>query len=775
MATRRPAACAVGVALVLAWLDAAATQPKPATIADLLDALRATGVDLLYSSELVPADLLAPAESRATDPLARVVEALSAHGLALRSTGYRHWVVTRAAVPTAPAPGPADNSVPPRAEVESLDEVPVYSSRRAFGATSANARVSFTGADLEQVPGSQNDAVRALHEAPGLATNLSAQPYVRGASLDDVLVQFDGIPLANPFHLKNFQTLVSAFDPSAIDHVDVYTGGFPVRYGTRSGGVIDLVPRSVRDSYEHAIGASLVAYDFATVGRGEQLPVEWLATVRQSVHDVLLKPLDANLGEPVFADGLGRFRWRSGPTSTWTLGWLVLDDRLHLTSDAKQEVADAHYRDRHAWLAYDRDVNDALHSRTSVAVFEASGSRAGTLALTGVGTAWLNESRASSSLELRSLWSYAPSANLAWTFGVELADASAELHYARQSQYSATIAAFFGRPVASSLNASEAPHELSYATFASVRREWGRFEAEFGARVDGQRYDGFAARAQASPRLNFRYDLAAPAHLFGSWGHFTQAQRVDEWRSEEAQAFADPATRAVDAIVGLAFDGPATLRWRLEGYREQWSHVAPYYENSLDPVSLIPDLEPDRLRLAPNAATSRGIELTARGSLGPAFDWWGTYTRSRTTDELAGANAPRSWDQPHAASLGLAWTGARTSASTLVAWHSGWPRTPYWQGSGAAGNSNAVGLGPWNSARWGDFLSVDLRIARKLTLARSELSVWFEATNAGDRRNACCVDFSAPVRAHAMPLGGTESWLPRLLNVGFSWRTRPTR
>ena len=53
---------------------------------------------------------------------------------------------------------------------------------------------------------------------------------------DDVLVRYDGITLLDPFHLKNYQSLISAIDPAGVERIEVFSGGFPVRYGTRSGG-----------------------------------------------------------------------------------------------------------------------------------------------------------------------------------------------------------------------------------------------------------------------------------------------------------------------------------------------------------------------------------------------------------------------------------------------------------------------------------------------------------------------------------------------------------
>src|ERR1700675_463726 len=266
-----------------------ATEPPPTPVVDLLRALMATGVDVLYSSELVPPNLEAPNSIAGSDPMSRVVQALGAHHLELRSTGPGRFIVTRAAPPpaapvtTSPAAGlPQSKSV--------LNEVSVFASRYAFTGELAGEPVDYDGRKIEEVPGAQSDAVRALRTAPGLATNLSARPYVRGALLDDVLVEFDGIALTDPFHFKSFQNLLSVFDPASVDRAEVYTGGFPVKYGTRSAGVLDLTPRSVGSGYEFAAGASLLSYTLESVGHAERWPIDWLVTARHSTDNSVLQP-----------------------------------------------------------------------------------------------------------------------------------------------------------------------------------------------------------------------------------------------------------------------------------------------------------------------------------------------------------------------------------------------------------------------------------------------------------------------------------------------------
>jgi hypothetical protein len=735
---------------------------------DLLRALGATGVDVLYSSDLVPPDLDVPALSQGSDPLSRVMEALGAHHLMLRSVGPRRYIVTREPSPRAASPA-ASSPRQSSSQGPALDEVSVFASRFAFEGIAVGEPASFTEDDLQQTPGSEGDALRAIRASPGLATNLSSRPYIRGAFLDDVLVQFDGIPLVDPFHFKSFQSLISAFDPAAVGRIDVYTGGFPVKYGTRSAGVFDLAPRSVESGYEQRAGASLLSYDFSSVGRAEHWPIEWLATLRHSAHDIALKPINGDVGEPTYIDALGRVRWQASAASAWTLGWLLLDDRIGLATEPQQEQADAHDRDLYAWVASDWNPSGAVHSRTSISVTNIERSRGGTLTLAGVANGQLAERRDSFLVDLRTAWSYAQSAQSTWNFGAAAGVETAELAFDRQERFTDAIGASFAIPSNQALTSRQALRASTLGSFASFRRQWRTLEAEIGARLDRQDYRNLGSHVQVSPRLNVRFDPTPDWHVYGSWGLFTQAQRVGEWRSEEGQTAPDPATRAEHVNAGVMYESANATRWRLEAYRNHWTSVSPYFDNSLDALVLLPELGPDRLRLAPKSAETAGIELSARRAFGAGFEASAAYALSRTTDDLNGRDVPRSWDQPHAVSLDMAWRHANFSTSLLLGWHSGWPRTPVSVVQGTSGVPAYFDVGARNSARWEDYFTADLRVSQIVPIAYGELTLWVDAANVTDRTNDCCTGFS-PEQPGIMPATNTKTWLSRIINAGFAWR-----
>ncbi|MEA3106037.1 MAG: hypothetical protein QOI88_642, partial [Gammaproteobacteria bacterium] len=100
----------LSVWLIAAYAAVAAAEPPAhVLVADVLRTLSATGVNVLYSSDLVPGTLEAPDTLPQDDPMSRAVAALAANGLILHRTGEATYVVTRETASPRPSAvkGPA--------------------------------------------------------------------------------------------------------------------------------------------------------------------------------------------------------------------------------------------------------------------------------------------------------------------------------------------------------------------------------------------------------------------------------------------------------------------------------------------------------------------------------------------------------------------------------------------------------------------------------------------------------------------------------------------
>ena len=745
----------------------------------LLEALRHGGVQVLYSSALVPDGLLVTGEPQGATLLERTAAAARASGLELRLLAPGHYVVNRATPASGgAAPATADGADALIAHPPALDEITIFASRYAFGDGVENSIHALSADLIAVVPGAASDVVKAARTLPGAASADDVRPHIRGSQQDDALTLFDHIPIADPYHLQSFQRLMSAFDASVVGGMTVYSGGFPARFGTRSGGVIDIVPRTAEGGDEYSVSAGTLTQRLSALGRKDDLPLEWLGAVRRSAPQYAVESFGNSFDRPTILDGVARLRWQPTAAVSWTGGFLFLDDRLDFNAEMTEEDVRARSRDWYAWLTRESLPVDGWQSRGSLSVSHSERTRDGVVARPYFATGSLTEHRDFQGVEAATEWVRDSAPGVRWNLGAQLGRMSGEDDYRRAVVYSPAAAAIFALNAAEPLTSASAPSETYYAVHASLRvRSFERLEAEVGLRFDGQEYSAAQeplpghGMTQVSPRLNLRYRIAPQVNLYASWGRFSQDQRPNEWRLEENQQRPDPVQTSAQTIIGLSRDFSPLAAVRLEWYRNHWTHVHPYFDNLLSTQSLLPDLTPDRVRIAPAAADADGLELSARGRLGPSGHYWASYTLSRVTDRIGGVDVPRSWDQRSALNAGLAWQSGPCVVSGSLLYHSGWSRTPLAVAAQAAPQEPGLLLGARNAGRWSDYVSADLRVSWKKPLRAAQVEWFAEVTNLSNRGNPS----SAALALDSSGMGATPTlghWLPRQFNAGVTWTMR---
>ena len=207
---------------------------------------------------------------------------------------------------------------------------------------------------------------------------------------------------------------------------------------------------------------------------------------------------------------------------------------------------------------------------------------------------------------------------------------------------------------------------------------------------------------------------------------------------------------------------------RLEAYTKDYHNPLDRYENFLNPFRLLPELQPDRIRISADGARARGVELSIRSASESDLDWWASYTWSTAQDEIAGEEFPRSWDQSQAFSAGILRSSERWDLTGAVTYRTGWPTTRV--GSEAAGPRNVVTTGPRNGEHLGNYATVDLRAARRFQTRVGLVSVFLGLSNSLNRKNDCCVEFGIAVDEDNELQLERQSNLPILPNVGVSWQ-----
>jgi hypothetical protein len=139
-----------------------------------------------------------------------------------------------------PAPAPAKPGVAPKPAEEKPYEIVVVGERGPI-------RHELARTEISRMPGAFGDAFRAIEALPGVVPIVSGLPYfyVRGAPPGNVGYFFDGIPV--PF-LYHYAAGPSVLHPAFVDHVDLYPGAYPVRYGRFAGAIVagEMAPPGFR-------------------------------------------------------------------------------------------------------------------------------------------------------------------------------------------------------------------------------------------------------------------------------------------------------------------------------------------------------------------------------------------------------------------------------------------------------------------------------------------------------------------------------------------------
>ena len=204
-------------------------------VADVIDEFRMAGYPFAYSDALVTADLLVLTEPDAGEPPDVVREILEPHDLTIRYEAGVYLVIPAPVSPRADAAAGAGTGV----EEPEIERITVSASRYEIGRDVASSRFRLDRRTIRTMPDLGEDPLRAAHRLPGAAASgASAKTHFRGGENTEVGIVLNGKKLFEPFHVRDYQNIFSAIDSRAVEGVEVFTGGFPVRYGDRMSGFV---------------------------------------------------------------------------------------------------------------------------------------------------------------------------------------------------------------------------------------------------------------------------------------------------------------------------------------------------------------------------------------------------------------------------------------------------------------------------------------------------------------------------------------------------------
>ena len=762
--------------LFIAWLLFAASftvmaeeggSPQQIRLVDYLQALQAQGVRIIYSSDLVSTDMMIADPSADGEPITLLRRALRPLNLAVEEGSSGSVLI----VPVA-----AEKVAKPRRPVieEPIPQIVVTSSLHRIDYSEVGTRTIFDKELAERVPLIGEEVVRLTHRLPGTASGgISSKSHVRGGEEDEVLFLFDGLRLYEPYHLRDFQSVSTVINSRAVDSIDFYTGAYPAHYGDRMSGVLSMEIRRPQRAMETEVSLSLFNASVLSLGTfGDQREGEWLVTARRGNLDVVADLIDEDFGRPEYDDYLAHVGWEFGPRARITANLLYSTDDIRLSEARRGENANATYKNRVGWVKWEAEWTEKLNSRSLLAVSKIEDKRDGAVNLPGIVSGQLDDKLSVDVYEIRQDWTWVLSERLMWSFGANLKHLDTHYRHESERTIAPEFAGISGGPAQRILSSDLTVDGAQYAAYSELRWRLGeKLVVDAGLRWDQQTYTTADNDRQISPRASLLFQASKRTELRLGWGRYYQAQETNELQISDGIDNYFPAQWAEHFVANMRHTFSDKIALDVSVFRKRFRTLRPRFENIFNNLTLVPELQFDRVMIDPDKAESLGAEATlTRGSSSDAMLWWLSYAWARTRDWTPNGKIARSWDQTHAVDAGISRTAGPWSMSATAGIHTGWPTTEIiadYTNNPDGSTALQITTTPRNSARYKTFAAVDARVSREFDVGRGELTAFLSVSNATNRNNPCCSEYSLDTEGTLKTR--TTSWLPLVPSIGVIW------
>jgi len=727
------------VVCLFAFSASAAQRYAGHPLIEALHDLETKGLHLIYSNDVVRPGMIVGSDPRSSEPREILDELLREHHLRATNGPRGSIVIVRdAAEKATPPPARATTQQMPVA----LESIVVTPSHFTIFTSEPGEHQFLSREEVRTVPHLGDDVYRAFDRLPGITGHeISARFNVRGGQEDEVQVFMDGAEVYDPFHVRDLFRAFSTIDSEAIGAVDVLTGGFPLQYGGRLSGVIDISSLKPAAGHRTEIGIGFLNTRVLSSGTLRDGGTEWLISLRRGYLRELLKIVDSTSGiNPSYYDLLGKVETTLNDRTIVSGDIFLAGDSLKIRQD--DGTAHGDYSDRYAWINLRSALSPKLFTQSVLSVGRIGthrvGDYGGPLAdESGV----INDERVFHFATLRNDSSWDVSERNVVKAGFTAKRLKADYDYTGNAVIRASLLHFNYPPEFISRSARVAADGNDVAVYVADRAAiTPHFVIEAGVRADAQSYapDG----THVAPRINASYALGEHATLRASWGRFYQAQGLNEIQVEDDVTTFLPAERADHTLLGVEYDFGHGYSARAELYDKRFMQIRPRYENIFDRTVIFPELHADRLRIDATRGRASGGELLFRKT-GTRFSGWISVGRASAHDVIkdgaVSIEVPRAWDQRNTATFNVDYRlGAKWNFDLAGVYHSGWPTTPV-IGVVIDGQFHTK-LGPYNSERLSAYRRIDVRASHNIQISSGGLSFFVELFNVLGIRNVTSVN-----------------------------------
>jgi len=517
--------------------------------------------------------------------------------------------------------------------------------------------------ELQRVPGTGGDIVRALTVMPGVVNLQIPLGYngvvIRGASPQDSKVLIDGFEVPVLFHNIGFRAITPA---ETIASLDFIPGGFDVAYGRASSGIVNLTTRSGGDKRGEQAEVSFI--DGGLIAQGPAGgDTQYMIAVRRSTIDFVLPALipdsvDLSLTTvPRYWDSQLRIDHVVNADWKLMLSSLGTDDIFELVASKQEDAKEKRFFNR------TRFIRNTIGGKYHHGVWTAD------LGLSLLLQQFVFELGANQFIDNR-LTSVTPRVEVTRTTpeAIGLTDVvwrtGGEVQVGR---YHANLALPLevreGEPMPE-LDFKDTTERFNGIVYTPDIVGWTavtgnldpRIRATTGVRAD---FFGRGKELAVQPRGELKVKVAKPWTVRLAAGAYHrppqfQSELLDSKLKSEA---------SVQTILGLQYEPREGVRAQLSGY---------YTDRS----SLITH-NPDNSLGNNGRGTSVGGEILATYRGGPWFAWLSySYSHSTRVDAPGEPTRLFTFDQPHSLNAAASWKKGKWTLGGRFQLYSGLPYTP---------------------------------------------------------------------------------------------------
>jgi outer membrane receptor protein involved in Fe transport len=649
--------------------------------------------------------------------------------------------------------------------IDRVENVIVTGSRNVVPSRIASeSAAAITADEMNNTPSLAGDSMRVTNRLPGMSSvGVSAKPLVRGGVQDETLTLIDGLELLDPFHLADFQNMFSSVDSRIVRQIDVYTGGFPARYGNRMSGVVDISTLTPATEPQTELGISVLSAFADTRGVSEDQRTDWLASVRHGNLEYLADLMDPQWGKPTFDDAYVRIGRRLGDDVKGYAGMLYSRDDTSITDNDRSARSDI--ETSYWWTRMDVTHSESLQSSTMLSYVDSDRNKAERSTEPGVSVGSLSYDQQMRKGALQS--------DFRFEHGRQLVEFGLDVEYARAIYDSValidrgSIGALLGNP-ADVFDIHTKPSGWAGGAYASAEF-WltDRIALQPGIRWDFQDYYGDGVASQVSPRLGIRWNATDTATLRVSAGRYCQPEGIQEMKATDGVDHFLAPQKSDQVVAGVDWKPRAGMRMLVETYYKDYRQARTRFDNLFNQFVVTPELEPDRIAIPVSHAMVKGIDLQARFDITSRLEATLRYGYMDADDRIEGMWEPRAWSQRHTAQTRLSWQSESASASAALTWHSGW-RTTRLPASAPIGTQIPLGA-IYDNGILNDYVSLDLSASRTWYFGRASVTAEGDLTNALDHANRGGVDYhSAETATDVLLTPNNKSLLPWIPTVGVT-------